>query len=81
MLVNGIAAQKADQKITRGDVITFFDSEIKVKEHVYLILNKPKGYVCSEIDEGGHLSYKHLITNYPHHKLVHVAGRLDQDTE
>lgn len=52
-----------------------------VKQSVTILLNKPAGYVCSEIDEGGHLSYKQLLTDCVYAPLLKVAGRLDQDTK
>lgn len=37
--------------------------------------------MCSEIDEGGHHSYKTLLQDCPYASMLHVAGRLDRDTE
>jgi 16S rRNA pseudouridine516 synthase len=54
---------------------------IEVKDQIYVLLHKPTGYVCSELDEGGHLSYKNLLGGCPYAAMLHVAGRLDQDTE
>jgi 16S rRNA U516 pseudouridylate synthase RsuA-like enzyme len=52
-----------------------------VKEYVTILLYKPAGYVCSNIDEGGHASWKHLIADCPYREMLEVAGRLDYDTE
>lgn len=72
---------KSDTKISYGQTITFADQEIIVKENIYLLLYKPSGYVCSDIDEWGHLSYQHLLADCPYASMMHVAGRLDFDTE
>ncbi len=56
------------------------DIEFEVRQEVTLLLHKPAGYVCSEIDEGGHLSYKNLLSDCIYAPLLKVAGRLDQDT-
>lgn len=81
VLVDGEPVYKWDMKITEWQVINFADKEIVVKEHIYLLLHKPTGYVCSDIDEWWHLSYQHLIADCPYAPMLHVAWRLDFDTE
>lgn len=81
VLVNGEEAYKSDMKIHYGDTITFWGMDIEVKEFIYLILNKPTWYVCSDVDEGWHASYQHLLEDCPYGQMLHVAGRLDFDTE
>ena len=62
-------------------IIRIFETHIEVKENVTIILHKPSGYVCSNINEWGHLSWKHLIKDCPYHAMLEIAGRLDFDTE
>ncbi|MBP6909979.1 pseudouridine synthase [Patescibacteria group bacterium] len=81
ILVDGIEAKASDMKISDGQVITFLGEQIEVRGFVYILLHKPAGYVCSELDEGGHHSYKMLLQDCPYAKMLHVAGRLDRDTE
>jgi 16S rRNA pseudouridine516 synthase len=81
VLVNGEEVYKSDLKIQYGDTVTFWWIDIEVKEFVYLLLNKPSWYVCSDIDEWWHASYQHLLKDCPYGKMMHVAGRLDFDTE
>lgn len=81
ILVDGKEALKSDMKITEWQVITFLDQEIEVKEFIYVLLHKPQWYVCSELDEWGHHSYKMLLEDCPYAPMLHVAGRLDWDTE
>lgn len=81
ILLDGEIVTKSDQKVSYGQVLTVYDQDIVVKEFVYVLLHKPAGYVSSEIDEGWHLSYKNLLTDCPYGNLLHVAGRLDFDTE
>lgn len=54
--------------------------EFTVVQSVTILLHKPAGYVCSEVDEAGHLSYKNLLSDCIYAPLLKVAGRLDQDT-
>lgn len=81
ILVNGEKATKSDMKIKYGDVITFDGVEIDVLEFIYIILHKPAGYISSDEDENGYLSYRNLLQDCPYVEMLHVAGRLDQDTE
>ncbi len=78
--VNGEIIYKGDYKITIWDILTYAESTIEVKENISVILYKPKGYVCSDVDEN-YPSYRRLLSGWPYANLVHVAGRLDWDTE
>jgi 16S rRNA pseudouridine516 synthase len=79
--VDGKEVTKSDMKIESGQIITFMNKEIEVKEFIYLLLYKPAWYVCSELDEWGHHSYKMLLQDCPYAPMLHVAWRLDRDTE
>lgn len=86
VLVDGAAATASDMKIHEGQIITLkrWDEaplEVEVKEFIYILLHKPAGYVCSELEEGGHASYKMLLQDCIYAPMLHVAGRLDRDTE
>jgi len=81
ILVNGQEIKKSDFKLTWGDVITYEWQNIEVREYIYMLLHKSAGYVSSDEDEFGYLSYKKQMLNCPYVNLVHVAWRLDQDTE
>lgn len=81
VLVDGEEATKSDMKVSYGQIITFWWQDIEVKDHIYLVLNKPTWYVCSDVDEWWHASYQNLLQNCPYGKMLHVAGRLDFDTE
>lgn len=81
ILVNGQEIKKSDYKISSGDIITVYGEEIKVIEDVKIILYKPAWYISSDEDEYGYKSYRQLLQNCPYVETLHVAGRLDQDTE
>lgn len=81
VLVDGVEALRGDIKIAYGQTVSFGGMDIEVKKNVYVALYKTAGYVCSELDEGGHLSYKNLLEDCPYAASMHIAGRLDQDTE
>ena len=64
----------------KKDVVKVGGREVRLPlSHVYIKLNKPKGYVCSASDDKGRKTvYDYLDVEVPH--LVPV-GRLDYDTE
>lgn len=80
VLIDWQEARSSDQKIHYWQHLTYGDLEFEIKEFVYILLNKKKGYISSDIDEFWHLSYRHLLADCPYVNLLHVAGRLDEDT-
>lgn len=81
VLVNGEKTTSPETKISENDTLTIYGEELPVKFTVHLLIHKPAGYISSNIDEGGHPSYKDLIADCPYSELVEIAGRLDVDTE
>ena len=66
------------------DTITIDGEEIDLHDNLYLMMNKPRHYVCST-KEGDHETVFDLLddslrTPYLQDKL-HLVGRLDMDTE
>lgn len=81
ILVNGVEAIKPNDPIAYGDVITRAWQDIVVKEFIYVLLHKPAGITSSDVDEASYQSYRTLLQDCPYVSMLHVAGRLDQDTE
>ena len=78
--VNGEIIKKDDYKVDyQKDVIVFDDEIIEYRPYVYLMLNKPKGYVSATKDNV-HPTVLDLIVGYENYDLFPV-GRLDIDTE
>lgn len=50
------------------------------EEKVYLMMHKPKGYLCTRSDSAGRKTIYDLISRYKSLRLFSV-GRLDRDTE
>lgn len=73
ILVNGQPIKKSDFKLSWGDVIRFEDRDIEVREFVYVILHKSAGFISSDEDEFGYLSYRHQMQDCPYVNLLHVA--------
>ena len=53
--------------------------KLNYEEYIYIMLNKPKDYVCATKDNL-HKSVLELIDDYEEREL-HIVGRLDIDTE
>ena len=81
VLVNWEIIKKNDFKIKEGDLITIRWKEIKVLVNVYAILYKSAWYISSDEDEFWYPSYKKEMLDCPYVNLLHVAWRLDVDTE
>ena len=81
VLLNREQVDKPNITIKEGDILTIYDQEIEVRFLLTLLLHKPQWYISSDIDEGEYSSYNDLLHDCPYSELVHVAGRLDADTE
>lgn len=78
--VNGVIIKKADIHVDDDTVIVFDGKEVFHKSYIYLMLNKPKGYICANKD-GLHKTVLELIKEpYSRYDLM-IVGRLDLDTE
>ncbi len=79
--VNGQTAKKPDEKIDENnDVITVSGKELKYREFVYLMLNKPQGYISATEDKHYPVVVDLVPKEYSHFNVFPV-GRLDIDTE
>ena len=79
--VNGEVVKKPDFRLLWGEKIQVRDVEVEFFEEVYAILYKTAGYISSDEDEFGYPSYKNQMLDCPYVELLHVAWRLDVDTE
>ena len=77
--VNDEIVLKSDMKISEDDIIKLDDNIIEVNEYVYLVLNKPKGYISATEDESDSTVLDLIDDKYRHRNLF-PAGRLDKDT-
>ena len=72
------------QGVNPANAIVHVDGErvIAREEHVYLVLNKPRGYLSTMADDQGRACVGDIVAERVNagQRLFHV-GRLDQDTE
>lgn len=78
--LNGKAVHSCDLKIIPdNDTVTLKGETIQYKKFIYVMLNKPKGYVCSTKD-GISPTVISLLPPELQKKNLFPAGRLDKDT-
>lgn len=78
--VNGVAAKKSDMKIdTDNDIVVVDGEEINYREFVYIMMNKPAGYISATFD-----NYQDTVVDILEPELQAFepfpVGRLDKDT-
>ena len=80
--VNGSVISSLSVSIDENnDVVTLDGKVLSVCENfVYLMMHKPKGYLCTRSDVAGRKTIYDLIPEYKKIRLFSV-GRLDRDTE
>ena len=80
IMVNDVVVCKSDIKVDPiNDLISLDGENINVKKKVYLMLNKPKGYVSATEDKELPTVLELVPIEYSHRDLF-PAGRLDRDT-
>lgn len=78
--VNGNTASLGDTAVDGEDVIEVDGVRLKKEpERLYLMLNKPRGYVCTLSDEKGRKTVAELVKDCG--ARVYPVGRLDLDSE
>jgi 16S rRNA pseudouridine516 synthase len=80
ILLNGTPVKKPDIKINlTSDSVNVCGQEIIYREHTYVLLNKPEGYVCSTDPKDG-TTVMELVPPELRTKDMFPAGRLDKDS-
>jgi len=81
--VNGHVAELGESVVPGEDDVRLNGKKITIAEHsrVVLMMNKPRGYVCTNLDPHAAQTVFQLVPqDYATHKLFCV-GRLDKDSE
>ncbi len=77
--VNGKTVTEMGYKVKPDDVVKFNQSEIKKEKKVYLILNKPKGFITTVDDPKARKTVMDLVATAGPERIYPV-GRLDRKT-
>ena len=76
--VNGTTISELGAKASADDEITIDNIPLKMEKHVYLLMNKPLGTLCTCSDDRGRKTVIDCIPNIK--ERVFPVGRLDYDT-
>ena len=73
--VNGVVETNYKRKIQEEDVLIYQEKKLKSQPFHYLMLNKPKGYLCANKDEK-----EKCVVDLIDYLDCFCLGRLDRDT-
>lgn len=86
LILEGRVKVNGDTVHTLGTTVDPLNDQVEVDgvmlqppHHIYIILNKPKGYITSVKDEKGRPTVMKLLTGVE--ERVYPVGRLDRDSE
>ena len=77
--VNGVVVTELGTKVLRTDEVKFHDNVVKIEKKVYVLLNKPKGYVTTSEDPQNRKTVMDLVAKACPERIYPV-GRLDRNT-
>ncbi|MBL7810905.1 MAG: RNA-binding S4 domain-containing protein [Bacteroidetes bacterium] len=77
--INGVVVTEMGTKVNPGDVVKVDGQKITPEKAVYILLNKPKGYITSTMDPEGRPTVMDLL-DLPGKERIYPIGRLDRNT-
>ncbi len=77
--VNDVIVTELGTKVKPTDVVKFNDERLQGEKNVYLVLNKPKGYVTTLEDDHAEKTVMELVQNACKERIYPV-GRLDKNS-
>ncbi len=81
IIVNGLTVRKADEKYDPlNSEIIVNGTKVEYKEHLYIMVNKPKGVLSASRDKRN-MTVTDLLPQHLKREGLFPAGRLDKDTE
>ena len=79
VMVNGEVVTELGTKVTRADKIQFGGETLNIEKKVYLLLNKPKGYITT-VDDPQERNTVMMLIKDACRERVYPVGRLDRNT-
>ena len=79
--VNGHVADIGQKIDPKKDIVTFKGKRVvyEKKEYIYVMLNKPRGYLCATVDDRGRKCVTELVDEIS--ERIYPVGRLDMISE
>lgn len=84
--VNGKVADTPGIKVKKGDLVEYEGQAVRPERKVYVLLNKPKGYITTTDDDKNRKTVMDLVKNVskqlkiPYDLRIYPVGRLDRNT-
>jgi len=78
--VNGTVVPSADAQVSESDEVRLNGKVIPYRKYIYLMLNKPQGYLSATEDKHDPVVVNLVPEDWKHFQVFPV-GRLDKDTE
>src|SRR3954454_23541530 len=77
--INGEVVRELGSRVEPGQRVAVDGEPVRGERHVYWLVNKPRGVLCTNYDPGK----RPLILDYVPHvdQRVYTVGRLDEDSE
>ena len=80
--VNGKVVTNLATDVSETDQVSLDDKKVApIAKHIYLMMNKPKGFVTTTSDDKGRKTVMDLLAKKFANKRLFPVGRLDYDTE
>src|SRR5947209_17411892 len=77
--LDGHPVRELGTKVEPGQKVHVDGRPIHAERHVYWLVNKPRGYLCTNYDPAGRPRAVDLVPHVP--QRVYTVGRLDEDSE
>src|SRR5262245_39153852 len=77
--VDGATVRELGTRVAPGQTVRVDGRPVKAERFVYWLVNKPRGYLCTNSDPGGRPLAIDLVPHVP--QRVYTVGRLDEDSE
>jgi len=77
--IDGVVVRDLSTRVEPDQTVSVDGEEVQAEKTVYWLVNKPRGYLCTNSDPSGRPRALDLV---PHvHQRVYTVGRLDEDSE
>src|SRR5437870_4409280 len=77
--VDGDTVRELGTKVEPGQKVCVDGQPLQAEKTVYWLVNKPRGYLCTNYDPAGRPRALDLVPHVP--QRVYTVGRLDEDSE
>ena len=79
VFINGSVCKNLGTQVTDSDRVTVDGAPVHAERSVVIVMNKPRGYICTRSDTHSRTTIYHLLP--AEHQNLHHVGRLDKESE